>query len=110
MQLKFYIPSPNWHGDAIRGILDQRSETKQHMPSEKCGFYITFAKDTAAENFRVPKISTPANYDFATGAKQKENVSSKYVCGRRASKLRNAVGNGEYRFCFEKIQKIPVFY
>ena len=65
-----HIPWPNQHWDAIYDILVQRKATKQDLPSEKIWVFNCFAKNSPAENFRLPKKSAPINYDIANSAKQ----------------------------------------
>ena len=57
MPLELYITSPNYSWDAIQRILGQRSATKKHLPSEKSGFSIIFAKDPPGKIVWPPKIS-----------------------------------------------------
>ena len=78
--------------------------------SEKHEFSIIFARNSPARDFRPTKFSVLVNYYLANPAEQNSNRS--YGCVRRnwASKPRNAVGNGECRICFGKIQKVPLFF
>ena len=55
-------------------------------------------------------ISAPINYDVAIAAKQKPNESYKRVRTKWASKLRNAVCNGECQIGFDKNSKTSAFW
>ena len=57
-------------------------------PLKKTGFQNVFAKNPPAENFRLPKISAPVNYNATNAAKQKANGSRKYVSRKRARSVR----------------------
>ena len=64
MQLMLHIPSPNQKWDAIQGILGQRNETQEHLPSEKIWVFIYFRQKLAGEKvsstkkFRLRSITT----------------------------------------------------
>ena len=85
-------------------------ECDKVTPFEKSVFSFTFAKTSRAKNFRLPKLSAPINYDVTSRVKQKANVFCSCVFRKGASKLRNAVGNGECRICPAKTQEFPIFF
>ena len=103
------MQSPNYYWDAIYGILGQRIVKSNTCPLKKSGFSINFVKTSPAENFRLPENLTPGELGRCQCRYAIAKGSSKDVCSKRASKLRNAVGNKVCRVCLEKIQKFQLF-
>ena len=87
-------------------------------PPKKSGFPIICGKNSAGKNFssnekkgpvKRTKKKGPVKSELVNAAKHEGDGTSESDCRKRASKVRNAVGNGECRICFGKIPNFQFF-
>ena len=109
-KLTLPIQSASHSWDAIYGILEQRIVKKKQLPSEKSEFAVIFAKNSLSGKFSLPKILAPVNYNVANAAKKQKVPSNAFAKKKELRNLKKAVGNGECHICFEKSQKLQLFW
>ena len=96
-------------GMPYMGFWATKVRQNNSCPLKKPGFSYVFAKNSLAKRFCKPNFSAPVNYDLVNTARHKANGFNKCVSRKWASKLRNAVGNGDCRICFKNTQKFQLF-
>ncbi len=88
---------------------DIRPENCDKKNKCQTGFSTVFAKNSPAKKSCAPKNSALVKSDLANTTKQWVNEYYKWVCRKRASTLRNSVGNEQRQTCFGKFKNLRSF-
>ena len=105
-----HIPWPKQHWDAIHDILVQRKATEKDLGLKQSGFSIVSAKTRKRKTVSCRKIQHRSITTLPIQLSNKQTDPANAFVENERHRLRNAVGNGECRTCFEKIQKFQLFF
>ena len=109
MKSMLHIPWPNQHWHTIHDIIVQRKAQKETWPLRKYGFSIVSAKTRQRKIVGCRKIQHRSITTLPIQLSKKQTDPANTFVENEHHMLRNAVGNGECRTCFEKIQKFQLF-
>ena len=104
-----HIPWPKQHWDAIHDILVQRKATEKDLGLKQSGFSIVSARTRKRRTVGCRKIQHRSITTLPIQLSNKQTDPANAFVENERHRLRNAVGNGECRSCFEKIQKFQLF-
>ena len=110
MKSMLHIPWPNQHWHTIHDIIVQRKAQKETWPLRKYGFSIVSAKTRQRKIVGCRKIQHRSITTLPIQLSKKQTDPANTFVENEHHMLRNAVGNGECRTCFEKIQKFQLFF